>query len=285
MRPPVGWCVYCGSDKFEALSREHVVPFSLGGTLVIQKASCPDCAEITKEFEQTCARTIFGPLRLLLGLPSRHKKERPEEMRTVFEIDGQKHERFVKTEDNPAVRIPLPEFNFPGAFLGSPPAESFGAHKWRNMSFSAKDAGARVRRALAVLPDIDVNVGVWPPYPDPFPIIPFARMLAKIAHCYAVHEFGPKAFEPLLPDYILGNNKHLPFVVGSNPEVPPSIATPESNKGLHRFTAIRTDGDQLFGVSIHLLSPLKMPAYCVVIGRPGPAIVKRLRAAPVLLDL
>jgi hypothetical protein len=33
-----GFCIYCGST--EQLSREHVVPYALGGTLTITEGSC-----------------------------------------------------------------------------------------------------------------------------------------------------------------------------------------------------------------------------------------------------
>jgi hypothetical protein len=39
----------------------------------------------------------------------------------------------------------------------------------------------------------------------------YARMLAKIAHCYAVAKFGQLSFDECLPDVILGKNKYLPY--------------------------------------------------------------------------
>jgi hypothetical protein len=42
----------------------------------------------------------------------------------------------------------------------------------------------------------------------------FMRMLAKVAHGLAYATFHPSGFVPLLPDYILGKDPHLPFVVG-----------------------------------------------------------------------
>jgi hypothetical protein len=45
----------------------------------------------------------------------------------------------------------------------------------------------------------------------PIHLHPFSRMLAKIAHGYAIAELGYGTFEELLPDFILGrmpNSRH-----------------------------------------------------------------------------
>jgi hypothetical protein len=58
--PPVGRCIYCGVSY--DLREEHIVPFSLGGVLILPKASCRKCENITHRFEYTCARQVFGKL-------------------------------------------------------------------------------------------------------------------------------------------------------------------------------------------------------------------------------
>src|SRR3546814_3930149 len=75
--PPVGQCIYCGSTK-EPLGKEHIIPYGLGGNLVLPKASCKGCEAITGGFEQVCLRTMFGPARLRLNMPTRRRKERPK---------------------------------------------------------------------------------------------------------------------------------------------------------------------------------------------------------------
>lgn len=76
--PSLGMCIYCGSK--DNLSDEHIIPFALGGNLIFQKASCPDCAKLTSDFELTCLRTMYGPLRLLYGLPTRRPNKRPPKL-------------------------------------------------------------------------------------------------------------------------------------------------------------------------------------------------------------
>ena len=46
---PIGRCIYCGATG--DLTREHIIPRSIGGTWVLSKASCSDCAAVTRDFE------------------------------------------------------------------------------------------------------------------------------------------------------------------------------------------------------------------------------------------
>lgn len=75
MYEPVNQCIYCGSTH--SLSDEHIIPYALNGNLVLPKASCKSCADITKQFEQTVARTIYGTFRNKNQFRTRRKKERP----------------------------------------------------------------------------------------------------------------------------------------------------------------------------------------------------------------
>ena len=74
----VGRCIYCHIT--DDLIGEHVIPFGLGGRLELPKSSCHRCSKITSDFEHTCLRTMYGPLRLLYDLPSRRKKNRPQKL-------------------------------------------------------------------------------------------------------------------------------------------------------------------------------------------------------------
>src|SRR4051812_37896737 len=73
--PPKKCCIYCGRGDIQ-LTDEHIVPFALGGSHLLQKASCLVCADITKKFEQDVARGLWGDARASYGAPTRRKKER-----------------------------------------------------------------------------------------------------------------------------------------------------------------------------------------------------------------
>jgi hypothetical protein len=84
--PPVGRCIYCGST--EDLTDEHIFPRFLWGSAVLPKASCERCRRLTKEFEQTCARFIFGRFRVVHGLPTDHPRQRPSHLSIEIEQNG-----------------------------------------------------------------------------------------------------------------------------------------------------------------------------------------------------
>jgi hypothetical protein len=66
-------CIYCGTqaDQTEAkeLSDEHIIPYALGGNLVLPKASCDRCAKETHAFEGHLAGKTyeFARTHLLVG--------------------------------------------------------------------------------------------------------------------------------------------------------------------------------------------------------------------------
>src|SRR6188768_2800571 len=66
-----GRCIFCLDDK-SALTREHVVPAALKGTLVIQKATCTPC-QTKHTYEKDALKVDLLVPRVLLGL---HGKKR-----------------------------------------------------------------------------------------------------------------------------------------------------------------------------------------------------------------
>src|SRR5579875_1815169 len=99
--PRVGRCIY--GDHDGPFSDEHIVPYGLGGDVILPAASCRDCATKTSRFEQQVLRTMMGPLRVRLGLPTRRKKERPTEFASAkFDKQGMLRDVIV-----PAAQFPI----------------------------------------------------------------------------------------------------------------------------------------------------------------------------------
>lgn len=67
-----GKCIYCGCT--EQLTDEHIVPFALGGNLVLPTASCVACADRTKKYEQRTLRATLGNVRIRHNFPPAGKR-------------------------------------------------------------------------------------------------------------------------------------------------------------------------------------------------------------------
>lgn|ERR1700687_235409 len=55
--PGFGRCIYCGATGL--LKDEHIIPVSLGGQTIIERASCADCEKITSYLDAYLARDLF----------------------------------------------------------------------------------------------------------------------------------------------------------------------------------------------------------------------------------
>lgn len=97
--PPAGECIYCGCK--DGLSKEHIIPLSLGGTAGIPDASCGTCRNITSKIEFAIARKSFHVARAVHKLPSR----RPQEFSTTDKISIS-YGKYGPTKE---VEVPLDE--------------------------------------------------------------------------------------------------------------------------------------------------------------------------------
>src|SRR6266571_8173848 len=110
---PVGYCIYCGSTG--PLSDEHIIPLGLGGRLVLPQSSCAACSAKTSKSERTCLRSMYGPLRLLYGLPSRRKNKRPETLQLkIKRTAGSEWEYVPVVQERYPFLITFPYFEAPG---------------------------------------------------------------------------------------------------------------------------------------------------------------------------
>lgn len=74
--PGIERCIYC--ENHDNLTDEHIIPYSIGGRIILQKSSCLDCCKITQKFEQFIARNFLGIPRAVAGIQRRKKRERPK---------------------------------------------------------------------------------------------------------------------------------------------------------------------------------------------------------------
>jgi hypothetical protein len=215
---PVWECIYCGAKGAGiTLGKEHIIPFSLGGTWVLPRASCASCSAKTLEAERYCAHDLFGNFRVKLNLPTRHPKQRPSQLPYYVQF-GNRMVRLVAPPSEHPTAIFFPLFDSPGIldFRAPDTRGPRDAFYWILAGDSETALVWRMRR-------LGGNVVAHYRY-DHFK---FGRMLAKIAHSFAIALFGLNAFQPFLRDFILGKSNHMTYFIGStDPE--PALASPEN---------------------------------------------------------
>lgn len=203
----VGRCIYCGATS--GLSREHVLPYGLGGDLVLNGASCGTCSTETSRFELRLLRGHWWPYRLCLGLPSRRSGEQvPDLPVKVKRQDGTEWQAY----------IPMASQTIAMAFVFDPPSILSGVVRTEAPS-------ARVSiRTLGMQPSAVWIDGVETSLkPDEMIEIPvnldaanMCRFLAKVAHGYAISRRGLSACrEYFLPEIVLGKTDGAQTYVGS----------------------------------------------------------------------
>jgi hypothetical protein len=204
---PVWCCIYCSNGVINEatkrlLGKEHIIAFGLGGNLVLPRASCQNCGRITGMVEEKCQHMILGQTRIRLGLPTRHPNDRPSQLALVFRhADGRLEQKKVHPSDFPLI-IPGLRLPPPGILTGENPHDRRAMDAWvgfQNEEIRKKlvDGGPSLR-----LVTLDNHM--------------FSRMIAKIAHSYAVAELGIHSFQPVLLDLILDKSQTPFYWIGGD---------------------------------------------------------------------
>ncbi len=247
---PVNRCIYCGST--DNLSDEHIIPYGLqskGGDWFLPKASCAKCADITKRFEGLCLQGTLGPLRAKLNLKSRSKPKTTVELTTNFR-DGKLETKAVPLEEFPMACIGF-DWQAAGLLRGVKPETEFAGRQV--VRYREGEIEKRLQDGTAIK---IARVGQ----------LDYARMLAKIAHSYAVAKFGQSAFEPALPDLILGKNGHAPYLVGGDKSGAPLVDQPQILHDVYP-QACKLSGAPHLLVGIRLFAFMGMPRHLIVAGK------------------
>ena len=251
--PPANLCIYCGARGREiSLSREHIIPIGLGGGLILPKASCEKCRRVTSGFETTCLRKMFLPYRQLAGLV-RHEKDLPAHIPLIFDPTAREGGRLVPVGEHPRMLV-LPQFlEPPGMLIGAAPDTQL---KIGYQIIGDRDVDDAMRRVLADKRPISLH----------FNHVAFMRMLAKVAHAFAVAEIGLGDLDPELPDLIHGRNLGLASYLIGRSDI--HLPVPANNLG-HQVAwgGIPYGTRVLVGVRIRLFAAHPTaPAYTVIAG-------------------
>jgi len=249
---PVGRCIYCGNT--DDLRREHVIPYALGGRMVLQKATCKTCADITSEFEGDVLRGPFRAVRAFRGLGSRSGFSGMPEAEEVTVSGDSEQDSVVEVprEDMPLL-LPFPLFAPPGYFSQQTDMSGITVSGMATVRFGP-DPGDLVKSLGAK--SVNITKDCKP--------VAFARLLAKVA--YGV------AFARGQIDKIEGECFVLPAILGTRDDIGCWVGT--LTKGfechpefLHRADLHIDESRGLLFGEVQIFADSQTPTYGVVLGK------------------
>ncbi len=245
-----GVCIYCRATNLP-LSDEHIVPYSLGGSHVLRKASCARCADITKKFEQEVARDLWGVARTAFNAPSRRKKERQKRL-VMPDPSGRGKVFAIPAEEYPAGFV-FYKMAQAGLLQGLPPDVDVSG-RWKMVVI---DDDERRRRFLGKHPAKKLTLH--------FRHVPqeFGRLLAKIGYGQVLTQLDPWEFRQICVPYILGQKSNVSHIVGGTHD----DQAPEPDNGYSLGTTGFGTTEKIILVAlVRLLANTHAPAYHVVVG-------------------
>ena len=261
-----GVCIYCGWDGGQdGLRDEHIVPYSLGGTVQLEAASCSRCERITSYIDGYLANSVFGHFRVHTAVQSR--SGHPSTLSATVELGSGVRVVDLATKDHPYF-LNMPVWRPPGLLLGAQMSDGFlGAdvHKyWYLLPEFRRTLGMSVGEIGRV-----IDMSKPPNYPA------FSRGLAKIAYCDTVRKFGLDGFRPLaIPDIILGKYQNIAHFVGSEarrqplpPYKPGNLHSVSGGTVTYKRLKLLVAEIRLFGDSG--TAECGMPFYTVLVGAEG----------------
>lgn len=273
-------CIYCG-ETTRRLDEEHIIPESLGGRLILAKATCPCGPKKTHAFEGKVVEQIYQPIRRQLGIRGKRRKRPPtalmlriyEKFADPFNLAPLRH---VAPEQHPSLLL-IPRIK-PLASLGS------------IQCLQVLDGHRMPVDIWNLVPNYNERVknlqhgGIQTPWMlNTVEITPLFKLLAKIGHAAAVATLGYDGFAPLLLDFISGDaaaDWPAGAFIGEHPWEDRGLLPFDYPRGLHQIAVGIRDIDGVHYVAAHirlfsnLIRPLRLeitfsfltPSYSVFAG-------------------
>lgn len=250
---PVWQCMYCGAQPPTPLTKEHIVPQGLGGGLILPRSSCEPCRQITQKFEELCLRKMLLPYRLRFDLVQREHEIKPTMEITV------ENETNLETKVIPRISGPhyllLPVLEQPpGLLIGQPPRPGMPYH----LQFAGNADQLRDIPGIVGGQRVHFNAHI--------DMGSYLRMIAKIAHSFAVAQIGIDGFNADLREIILGHNFDMASFLmgGSRDDIPVRENGLSHQVGLG---IIPWGPIQFVRVRVRLFARHNSPAYDIIVGR------------------
>ena len=234
------------------------MPESLFGDLILESASCRDCAVITGKFEGRYTGETIKPFRDFWKYPSkRTNKKRLSSFPMKLHRNNEIIEINVSKDDYIPI-IPLWELGHPEKFAHFPNVNGLKHGEARLIVFRTKnDVEVDEIRKRLNGDDISVEFKIY--------LNDFLRMIAKIGYCFAVAKYGLSQIkENYVLDGILGKSNDLFRWVGS--EGKQLLFEDAKSIDAQHFVTAGLDPDGTIGVKIKLFKNIETPEYIVLVG-------------------
>jgi hypothetical protein len=248
---PYGECIYCGAK--DNLTKEHIIPYGLGGTLELPQSSCVRCAAETSKVERAVLRGELRPVRVFRALQSRRKHRGAPDLYPLVVIRNGKEETVELPLHKYPILVPFPDFTPPRLAVGVETKAGIDVAGITTVSFGANPTAAlQDLGATSIKPSVETHPAQ------------FARMVAKIGYAMAAATGALSAIEGTSPirDVILGTNTHIGDYVGTL-TYPPAAYEGQ----LHRVVVLPDTNSGQLVADVQLFSDSYAPRYGVLLGK------------------
>jgi len=259
---PANICIYCGATEPDTkLTTEHIIPLSLGGTMVLPKASCLKCADETKRIEGYAGRHVFQDVRIIHGFPTRRPKERPSHLplRDSFSPSPKLAPiRLVPAKEHPGMLIlvnPEPA----GILLRRQPDEGAKWDPWVRQITGRERVDPLLKKGISAKIYREIQ-------PDLL-----LRLFAKIALGVTFASFGGVslfAFNNMLSGIVLRRDTNPFYLVGGTTAEMDEFPTPPNKIIAHRAVVYNKTVNNIsyLAIQLQLFAYLGTPIYTVIAG-------------------
>jgi len=263
-------CVYCGATVYSSkpnvrttpLGLEHIIAEGIGGTTGLPEASCQDCEDATGRLvEGQVLGNTLKALRVHLNLKKPGTGRHPSILPISAKVDGVDRVINIPTEDYPILfnMLVYPPPNV--VDLNTEQGRLVVGVKVAQLKFDQKELYRKYKIS-------GFSSAIWDNQM-------LTRMLAKIAHAFAVAELGLDKFKPRLLSLITRGDISTMNLVGGddvlNEGERPSTSLHELGIGYQRI-----NGTVYVVTRIRLFANSGGPFYSVVVGESLETPVARL---------
>jgi len=254
----IGRCIYCGTTS-HPLTKEHVVPYGLGGNAVIlRKACCDKCRVITSKCELNPIHENWAEVRAALGFPSRKRDLAQETFCLNVELeDGLKRTLQLKGRETLGL-VQFLEYSPPAFFAPSGYKSGVNVTGAKLMSFGP-NAGDFIREhKIKGLTLTTTSTGN-----------DFEKMITKMAYCVVIACWGLDCFDQryVLPT-ILNEKDDVGYWMGCNIDgkIVPLIGKRPGGFALNLSVVSSDHGVRNIIVTMKFFPSSDAPEYIVVVG-------------------